>query len=213
MQVVGIAADAVHRVVTERPEPYVYLPFERADYGNPVAVVLRTAGDPEPLLRLVSDQMRAMDPALPIARLRTMAQRIAAREQGGGLIVVRFFGICGALALFLSIVGLTGTVTYSVGQRVREFGIRAALGASPGDQTRLVLGSALRMAVPGIAVGLFGTLLLSWLIASRIRGVDFDNPLSYAMVAVLQLTIAIAAAAIPGRRASRADPLAALRTD
>jgi predicted permease len=213
MQVVGVAADAIHRVVMERPEPYVYLPFEGTDYGNPVAVVLRTAGDPEPLLRVVSDQMRAMDPALPIVRLRTMAQRIAAREQGGGLIVVRFFGICGALALFLSIVGLTGTVTYSVGQRVREFGIRAALGAAPRDQTRLVLGGALRMAVPGIAAGLFGTLLLSWFLASRVRAVDFDNPLGYAMVAVLQLTIAIAAAVVPGRRASRADPLLALRVD
>lgn len=213
MQIIGVAGDAVHRVVTERPEPYVYLPFERAEYGNAVAVVLRTAGDPEPLLRLVSDQMRALDPALPIVRLRTMAQRIAAREQGGGLIVVRFFSICGALALFLSIVGLTGTVTYSVGQRVREFGIRAALGAAPRDQRRLVLGGALRMALPGIAIGLFGTLLLSWLIASRVRAVDFDSPLSYAVVALLQLTIALAAAAVPGRRASRADPLSALRID
>lgn len=213
MQIVGVAADTVHRVVTERPEPYVYLPFEQADFGNPVAVVLRTAEDPEPLLRLVSDQMRAMDPALPVVRLRTMAQRVAAREQGGGLIVVRFFGICGGLALFLSIVGLTGTVTYSVGQRMREFGIRAALGAAPGDQTRLVLSNALRMAVPGIAIGAFATLLLSWLIASRVRAIDFDSPLSYVVVAALQLTIAIAAAAIPGRRAARADPLSALRAD
>jgi predicted permease len=213
MQIIGVAADTIHRVVAERPEPYVYLPFEGADYGNPVAVVLRTDGDPGPLLPTVADRIRAMDPALPIVRLRTMQQRIAARAQGGGLIVVRFFGICGALALFLSIVGLTGTVTYSVGQRVREFGVRAAIGASPGDQARLVLGSALRMAVPGIAIGLLGTLLLSWLIASRVRGVDFDSPATYALVALLQLTIAVAAAAIPSRRASRADPLAALRTE
>jgi putative ABC transport system permease protein len=96
---------------------------------------------------------------------------------------------------------------------VREFGVRAAIGASPSDQARLVLGSALRMAVPGIAIGLFGTLLLSWLIASRVRGVDFDSPATYALVALLQLTIAVAAAAIPSRRASRADPLAALRTE
>lgn len=213
MQVLGVAADTVHRIVNERLEPYVYLPFESADYGNAVAIVLRTAGKPEPLLPTVSDGIRAIDPALPIVRLRTMQQRIAARQQSGNLIVVRFFSICGALALFLSIVGLTGTVAYSVGQRVREFGIRAAVGASPGDQVRLVLRSALGMAAPGIALGLFGTLLLSWLIASRVRAVDFDSPLSYAMVALLQLTIATAAAAIPGRRAARADPLAALRTD
>ncbi len=213
VQIIGVAADTIHRAVTERPEPYVYLPFERDDYSNPTAVVLRTAGDPEPMLRTISDQVRAMDPNLPIMRLRTMQQRIAAGEQAGRLIVVRLFGVCGALALFLSIVGLTGTVTYSVRQRVREFGIRAAIGASPGDQARLVFGSALRMAVPGIAAGMFGTLLLSWLIGSRVRAVNFDSPVTYALVALLQLTVAIAAAAIPSRRASRADPLAALRTE
>jgi predicted permease len=213
LQVVGVAADTVHRVVNERLEPYVYLPFEPADYGNALAVVLRTASEPEPLKRTVSSQIRALDPALPVVRLRTMHERIAAREQSGNLIVVRFFGICGALALFLSVVGLVGTVAYSVGQRVREFGVRAAIGASPGDQARLVLGSALKMAVPGIAIGLFGTLLLSWLIASRVRGIDFNSPLTYALVAMLQLAIATAAAAIPGRQASHADPLAALRID
>jgi predicted permease len=213
MQIVGVAADTIHRVVTERAEPYVYLPFEGVDYGNPVAVVLRSSGDPELMLRMVADRVRARDLALPIVRLKTMLQRIAAREQGGSLIVVRFFGICGALALFLSIVGLTGAITYSVGQRVREFGIRVAIGASPGDQTRLVLGGALRMAIPGIAIGLFGTLLLSWFVGSRVRAVNFDSPLTYALVAVLQVIIALAAAAIPGRRASRADPLAALRGD
>jgi ABC-type antimicrobial peptide transport system permease subunit len=210
---VGVAADTVHRVVNERLEPYVYLPFEGTDYGNAVAVVLRTAGAPEPLMRTVSNQIRALDPALPVVQLRTMEERIAAREQSGNLIVVRFFGICGVLALFLSVVGLVGTVAYSVGQRVREFGVRAAIGASPGDQARLVLGSALKMAVPGIAIGLFGTLLLSWLIASQVRGIDFNSPLTYALVAVLQLAIATAAAAVPGRRASHANPLAALRTD
>jgi ABC-type antimicrobial peptide transport system permease subunit len=96
---------------------------------------------------------------------------------------------------------------------VREFGIRAAIGASPSDLSRLVLGSAMGMAVTGIVIGLFSTLLLSWLIASRVRAVDFDSPVTYALVGLLQLTIAIGAAAIPGRRASRADPLAALRTD
>ena len=121
-----------------------------------------------------------MDPALPIYRLRTMGQRIDAREQSGRLIIVRFFGICGGLALFLSIVGLTGTVSYSVGQRsarVRHPRRDRRLAA---DQARLVLGGALRMAGPGIAVGLFGALLLSWLIASRVSGLDLDSPLTFA---------------------------------
>ena len=211
-QVVGVAADTIHRTVSERPEPYVYLPFEQAGRRR-VAVVLRTAGDPQILLRTVSDQIRAMDPALPIYQLRTMQQRIDAREQSGNLIVLRFFGISGGLALFLSVVGLTGTVSYFVGQRVQEFSIRAAISASPADQVELVLGSALSMAGPGVAVGLFGALLLSWLITSSVRGLDVNSPMTYAIVGFLQLTIAVAAAAVPGRRAARANPLAALRTE
>jgi ABC-type antimicrobial peptide transport system permease subunit len=152
-----------------------------------------------------------MDASLPIYRLRTMQQRIDARQQAGNLIVVKFFGICGGLALFLSIVGLTGTLSYAVARRVREFGIRAAVGASPADQTRLVLGFTLRMAGPGIAIGLFGALLLSWLFAARASGLNLDSPITFALVGFLQLTIAIVAAAIPGRRAARVAPLTALR--
>jgi len=111
------------------------------------------------------------------------------------------------------VVGLSGTVSYSVGQRVREFGIRAAIGAAPADQARLVVGSALGMAGAGIVIGLFGALLLSWLITAWTSGLDLDSPLVYAIVGLLQLTIAVAAAAVPGRRAARANPLAALRTE
>ena len=213
VQVVGVAADTTHRAIGERPEPYVYLPFEQPDYAERLAIVLRTSGDPQPLLRTVSEQLRAMDSALPIYQLRTMRQRLDAREQSGRLIIVRFFGICGGLALFLSVVGLTGTVSYSVGQRVREFGIRAAIGAAPADQARLVVGSALGMAGPGILIGLFGALLLSWLITSWTSGLDLDSPLVYGIIGLLQLTIAVAAAAVPGRRAARANPLAALRAE
>ena len=102
VQVVGVAADTIHRAIGERPEPYVYLPFEQPGYAERLAIVLRTSGDPQPLLLTVAEQLRAMDPALPIYQLRTMRQRIDAREQSGRLIIVRFFGICGGLALFLS---------------------------------------------------------------------------------------------------------------
>ncbi|HLG59699.1 MAG TPA: ADOP family duplicated permease [Vicinamibacterales bacterium] len=213
VQVVGVAADVIHRAVTERPEPYVYLPFDQPAFALPVTIVLRTVDDPEPLLRTVSEQMRAMDTSLPIYRLRTMRQRLEAAQQSRTMIIVKFFGICGGLALFLSVVGLAGTVSYSVGQRTREFGIRAAIGAAPAGLVKLVVGGALRMAGPGIAVGLFAALLLTWLIAGSLSGLDLDSPLTFAMVGLLQLTIAVAAAAIPGRRASRADPLVALRAE
>jgi predicted permease len=213
VQVIGVAADVIHRSVTERPEPYVYLPFDQAAFAQPVSIVLRTVTDPEPLLRAVSEQVRAMDPSLPIYRLRTMGQRLDARQQSGTLIIAKFFGICGGLALFLSIVGLAGAMSYSVGQRSREFGIRAAIGAAPGELARLVVGGALRMAGPGIAAGLFAALLLSWVIAASLSGLDLDSPMTLVVVGFLQLTIVVAAAAVPGRRASRASPLATLRAE
>jgi ABC-type antimicrobial peptide transport system permease subunit len=213
VQVIGVAADVIHRSVTERPEPYVYVPLDEAAFAQPVSIVLRTVADPEPLLRPVSQQVGALDPSLPIYRLRTMAQRLEARQQSGTLIIAKFFGICGALALFLSIVGLAGTVSYAVGQRSREFGIRAAIGAAPAELARLVVGGTMRMAGPGIAAGLLAALLVSWLIAGNLSGVDLDSPMTLVVVGFLQLTIAVAAAAVPGRRASRASPLATLRAE
>jgi hypothetical protein len=213
VQVIGVAADVIHRSVTERPEPYVYVPFDEAAFARPVSIVLRTAADPEPLLRVVSAQVRALDPSLPINRLRTIGQRIEARQQSGTLIIAKFFGICGGLALFLSIVGLAGTVSYAVGQRAREFGIRAAIGAAPAELARLVIGGALRMASPGIAAGLSAALLLSWLAVGSLSGLDLDSPMTLIAVGCLQLTIAVAASAVPGWRASRASPLATLRAE
>jgi predicted permease len=213
VQVVGVAADVLHRAVGERPEPYVYVPFDQAAFGRPVSIVLRTLTTPEPVLSAVSAQLRALDPSLPIYRLRTMAQRLKERQQAGALIVARFFGICGGLALFLAVVGLSGTLAYVAGQRRREFGIRAAVGASPGDLGRIVVGSALRMAGPGIVAGLVAALLLSWLMRGSLSGLDIDSPMTFVVVGLLQLTIAVAAAAVPGLRASRANALAVLRAE
>jgi predicted permease len=213
VEVVGVAADVTHRAVREQPEPYVYFAFDEANYGDPVAIVLRTASQPEPLLRAVSEMMRALDPALPLYRLRTMQQRLEARQQAGVLVIVKFFGICGGLALFLSIVGLAGTIAYSVRQRSREFGIRAALGSAPADLRALVARGAFQMAAPGIAVGLFGALLLAWLIEGTLTGLDLDSPMMFAVVGVLQLAVAMAAAAVPALRASRANALDALRIE
>jgi predicted permease len=213
VEVVGVAADVTHRAVGEQPEPYLYFPIDQSAYANPVSLVLRTAGSSEPFLRAVSETMRAMDPSLPIYRLRTMQQRLEARQQAGTLIIVKFFGICGGLALFLSIVGLAGTIAYSVKQRSREFGIRAALGSAPADLRRLVARGAFQMAAPGVAAGLFGALLLAWLIEGTLTGLDLDSPMMFAAVGVLQLAVAMAAAAVPAFRASRANALDALRVE
>jgi putative ABC transport system permease protein len=213
VQVVGVAADIVHRSVNEVREPYIYLPFDAAAAALPVAIVLRTTRDPELLLATVREQVRRMDPGLPIYSLRTMRQRLDAREQSGALIVTRFFALCGGLALVLSIVGLGGSVSYSVRRRSREFAIHAAIGASPFDIARHVIGGGLRMTVPGICVGLFSAVMLSRLASGQLRNLNLDSPLTVVAVAVLQLLIAIAACAVPSYRASLSNPLGALRSE
>lgn len=211
--IIGVAADVTHRSTGETPEPYVYLPFEASTFAQPVAIVARTSGDPGPLLPLVAARVRAIDPAVPIYRLRTMRQRLEAREQAGASIVVRFFAICGGLGLFLAVVGLAGSMAYAVGQRTRELGIRTAIGARPADLARLVAGSALRMAAPGVVLGLAAARLLTWGLRSTVSGVDVDSPVTFLAVGVLLMGVAMAAAAIPCRRAAYGDPIAALRVE
>lgn len=213
LQVVGVAADVLHRGLTERPEPYVYVPIDRDAFAASVTVIARTASDPGPLLPAVSETVRALNASMPIWSLQTMAQRLDARAYAGGRILARFFLVCGGLGLFLALVGLAGSVAYSVRQRTRELGVRAAVGATPGDLGRLVVGGALRVSAIGVAVGSASALALVTLVKSVVTGLDLDSPTTVALVALLLMAIVVAAAAVPGRRAARVDPLSALRAE
>jgi predicted permease len=213
VRVSGVAADVVHRSVGERPEAYIYLPFDEQAFAQPVAVVVRTVVDPAALAPSVAGQVHDLDRGLPIYRLRTMRQRLEARQYGGVPIVVRFFGTCGLLALFLSVIGLAGAVGYAVGQRAREFGIRSALGSRPSQLARLVLRGALRMTVPGVIAGLAASLLVTRLAARVTRGLDVDSPATLIAVAVAQLAVVGLAAMWPARRAAASDPLRILRAE
>jgi predicted permease len=213
VQVIGVAADVLHRGLKERPEPYLYLPIDAAAFEAPVTVVMATEQPPDALLAPVRERVHAVDRGLPIRSLQTMSQRLDDRARRGEAMIARFFGTCGALALFLSVVGLGGSVSYAVEQRRREFGVRAAIGAEPGMLRRLVLRDGLALALPGIAVGLIGAVGMMRVIGSWLSGIDTGGPGPYVVAALLQLLIVLGAAAIPGRRAARANPLAVLRAD
>jgi putative ABC transport system permease protein len=189
------------------------LPLDREAFAAPVTIVVRTASDPGPLLPAVSALVRGQDPSLPIDSLQTMDQRLDARARAGGRIVARFFLVCGGLGLFLAIVGLAGSVSYSVRQRTRELGIRAAIGAAPRDLGRLVIGGTLRLSAAGIAAGAAAALGLSRLVRAGVAGLDLDSPMTFVLVALLLALVTVAAAAVPGRRAARVDPLDALRAE
>ena len=210
-QVVGVAADVLHRSLRERPEPYLYLPMATATFEAPVTVVVATTNDPGPLVAAVRDRVHALDRDLPIRSIQTMRQRLDDRARRGEGLIALFFTTCGSLALFLSAVGLAGTVSYAAGQRTREFGVRAAMGAEPDRLRRLVLRDGLTLALPGIAAGLCGAVALMQIIGTRVPSVGPGGPGPYVLTAVVQLAIVLGASALPGRRAARANPLAILR--
>lgn len=211
VQIVGVAGDVVHRSFGERPDAHIYLPLDDEAYGAPVTIVARTAGDPAPLVQAARSTLGALDSAVAV-NVRTMPQYLE-RSTWLPATFARFFVMCGTVALILSIVGLVATVSYSVVQRTREFGIRAAVGASPPDLRRLVIGGAMRTAVPGVAGGLMAALGLMQLTASAFSGLDVNSPLTYLLVGMLQVAIVVAGCVLPARVAGRINPLVALRAE
>jgi predicted permease len=209
VQVVGVVADAKYRTLGETPEPHFYLPYGQS-FDGARSVIARTTGDPGPLLAAVQHELLAVDPALPGFFARTLEQQISlaflpARLAG---IVSAAFGL---LALALATVGIYGVVAYSVAQRTREMGIRLALGATPGDVLRLVLGQGMRLVALGIVIGAAGALGLAQLVGGFLYDVHAADPGSYLAATALLTAMAIVSCYLPARRATRVDPMAALR--
>ena len=175
-----------------------------------VSSIVRTAGEPSALAGAVREQLRALDPNLPVADVRTLEEqfdlsllpsRVAAWTLGG-------FGL---LALALAAIGVYGVVSYSVAQRTREIGVRVALGATRRDVLGLVLGDGLKMVAAGLAAGLLLALATTRLVAGFLYGVTASDPLTFAFVPLLLGAVALAAGYLPARRATKVDPMEALR--
>lgn len=210
VEVVGVAADIKHRTMHETPAAALYLPLDGDTYTGGLTIVARTAAPPASLAAAARDQWRALDARLPLPSVQTMADRLALP-----LWPVRtaawFFGVCGLLAVALATVGLFGVIAYAVAQRTREFGIRAALGATSSALRRLVMRDALWLAAPGVMAGIAAASAVARMGGSRLPGIDAGHPAVYAAVAILQFAVAGAACLWPARRAAKADPLVCLR--
>jgi putative ABC transport system permease protein len=212
LRVIGVAADVKHHMLGESPREYLYRPLLSSEYGDTVTLIVRTSGDPGMFLSAVQDQVRALDASLPPGSVKTMEQRMKmplwpARTAAG------FLGICGALALILATVGLFGLTYLTVSQRTREFGIRAALGATPQRVMKQVLREGIWLTLPGVLLGLGGAAVAGRLLSSGLVGVNAADPSSYAASASLQATVALLACLLPAYRATRVDPMLALRVD
>ena len=212
MEVVGVAADVRDMFSAGTVRSYLYRPLRDGEYADRVSVIVRTAGDPAPFVPIVRQQVQAIDPALPATAISTTRERMKlpswpARTAAGFLLV------CGALALGLATVGLFGVTFYTVSQRTREFGVRVALGATPGRVMALVMREGLMLTVPGVIAGLAGAFLALRLASRLLVGVGASDPSTYIVTALLQTAVALGACALPAMRAMRADPMEALREE
>lgn len=175
-----------------------------------VAVVLRTRGDPTSIMGQVRETVREIDPRDVIYNVQTMDDVVATSYAARRLTMLLLTGFA-ALAMILATVGIYGVVSYLVGQRTQEIGIRMALGAQRRDILLLVLGEGTKMASLGAVIGTAASLLLTRLMTRQLFGVSAHDPLTYASVAFVLMTVAIAACFLPARRAVRTDPMQSLR--
>ncbi len=175
-----------------------------------VAVVLRTAGDPAAVMGPVRRAVEQIDSREVIYGVATMDEVIAGSLAARRLAMI-LLGIFAALALVLSCVGIYGVISYVVGQRTHEIGVRMALGAQRRDVMRLVLGEGAKMALVGVAASIAAALGLTHLMANELFGVTAQDPLTFAAVAVVLTLVALLACYLPARRAVRVDPMVALR--
>jgi predicted permease len=175
-----------------------------------VAVVLRAHGDPAPVMAQVRQTVREIDPREVIYNVETMDDVVATSYAARRLTMILLTGFA-ALAMILACVGIYGVVSYLVGQRTQEIGIRMALGAQPRDILVLVLGEGTRMALIGALLGTAASLGLTRLMAKQLFGVSAHDPLTYTSVAFVLMLVAIAACFVPARRAVRMDPMRSLR--
>ncbi|HEV7515892.1 MAG TPA: ABC transporter permease, partial [Thermoanaerobaculia bacterium] len=209
--VVGVATDVHREDLATAPKAELYLPFlqQPSPFGF---LAVRTQGDPAALTAAVRRQVRALDADLPVFDVSTLEQRLAASVAARrfGLLLLGAFA---ALALALAAVGLSGVIAYAVSERTREIGIRMALGADRGDVLSLVVGKGLAMAAAGVLIGLPVAFGLSRYLASALYGIAPSDPVTYLLIPVVLLTAALFAAYVPARRATRVDPVVALRAE
>jgi putative ABC transport system permease protein len=210
-EVVGVVRDVKSLDLKAEAVPVIYVPYWQYPMQSPV-LLARTAGDPGRLAAAIRGEVRAVAASLPAPKIRTMREILAdsVAEPRFHAVLSSLFGIA---ALLLAAIGIYGVISYSVAQRTTEIGIRMALGARAGDVLRLVVGIGMRPAFLGLALGLAGALSLTRVLRSLLYGVHVLDPLTFVATTVLLALVALLASWIPARRATRVDPMAALRIE
>jgi predicted permease len=211
IEVVGIVQDAKYQNILEDPTPYFYVPVEQK-YQSLRTIHVRTSVPPETLALQVEAQIQELAPGLPVTQVQTMSESL---QGANGFFLFRFgaqlASVMGLLGLILAVVGIYSVVAYAAAQRTQEIGIRIAMGASPLDILKMVLRQGLGVVSIGLVLGLIIALAGTRVMAGLFVGIKATDPLTFTTVVLLLTTIALFACWIPARRATRIDPLVALR--
>ncbi|HYL63274.1 MAG TPA: FtsX-like permease family protein, partial [Candidatus Methylomirabilis sp.] len=208
-EVVGVVGTTLVGAVGEEPQPVAYFPM-RQQYAPAGSLIVRTSGNPETVMGSVRAQVNELDRNLALTNGLTITQLLGqslwAARMGAALL-----GLFGLLSLILASIGIYGVLSYSVTQRTSEIGIRVAMGAQPRQVLALVIRQGMLLAAAGVAFGVIVALPVSRFASTLLYGVSTNDPVTYVVIALLLLAIAFFACFVPAHRATRIDPLVALR--
>jgi predicted permease len=208
-QVVGVVTTSKYMMLGEEPQSAAYVPLEQ-DAADAMVLVLKTRGQPGAVLGTAQHEVRAIDAHVPLTNPFTMRE-ILRQSLWPARLAAILLGVLGALALVLASVGVYGVMAYAVAQRTREIGVRMALGANRSQVLAMVLRQAMSPVLIGIVIGVAGALAISRVVARLLFGVSTTDPATFGSVGAILLLVALVASWVPAWRASRLDPLLALR--
>nr|MDQ3013316.1 ABC transporter permease [Acidobacteriota bacterium] len=218
LTVVGVVKDVKQNSWMDAPSNEFYLPFQQeADFYGGTAgrytamtLVMRTSVAPQSLMKAVPESVRQLDRNLPVSGVVSMEQ-VVADTLWQPRFNLQLIGLFAALALVLASLGLYGVMSYAVTERTHEVGLRMALGAGRRDVLKLLVGQGMKLALLGVGLGLLAALALTRLMTKLLFGVSVTDPLTFAAIALLLVLVALMACWIPARRATKVDPMIALR--
>jgi putative ABC transport system permease protein len=208
-EIVGVVGDVRHLGLDTEAGAEMYTPFSQTPW-EAMSLVLRTSSEPASVVAAVRGQVESLDSEMPVSGVRTM-ETILSNSVASPRFNMMLLAIFAAVALVLAAVGIYGVISYSVTQRTHEIGIRMALGAKETDVLRMVVGQGMVLAMIGVAAGLAGAFAVTRLMSKLLYGVSTTDPATFALISLLLVAVAVVSSYIPARRATRVDPMVALR--
>jgi putative ABC transport system permease protein len=207
--IIGIVRDVKNEGFDVEAKPQIYRSILQAS-GLSLTLVIRAAANPSSLAEAVRNEVRSVDPDMPVFGIRTM-QEVMASTVVQRRFAMLLLGMFAFIALALSSVGIYGVISYSVGQRTHEIGVRMALGASSRDVLGLIMMQGMKLTLMGVAVGLAGAIAVTRFLAFLLFGITATDPITFAGITLLLSAVALVACYVPARRAMKVDPIIALR--